>query len=113
MCHKPLPKKDLFILGMQALFFLSAVTLELYWVRHAHELVALSETELFAAGFRIYGAADRAYFEAVTPFTLGLETIQVFITQPLSLWLAYAILARKPYRYPLQLAVGSYLTYSL
>jgi hypothetical protein len=98
---------------MQAVFFVSAVTLELYFVRHSDEMVARSETDLFARLWRIYGAADRAYFEAVTPFTVGLESIQVFITQPLSLWLAYAILARKPYRYPLQLAVGTYLTYSL
>ncbi len=111
--RQPLPKKDWLILALQAFFFLTAVTLELYWVRHSDELVARSETDLIAAGFRLYGAADRAYYVAVTPFTLSLETIKIFFTQPLILWLAYAILARKPYRHPLQLALASYVSYSV
>jgi hypothetical protein len=113
MLRQPLPMKDWLILALLGFYFLSAVTLELFWVRHSDELVARSETDLMAAAFRLYGAADSAYYDAVTPYTLGLETFQVFVTQPLCLWLAFAILARKPYRHALQLAVGAYVSYSV
>jgi hypothetical protein len=110
---QPLPKKDWVILGMQAFFFLMAVTVELYWVIYSRELVARSRTDLLARLFSYYGRADSAYFDTVTPFTHGLETIQVFVTQPLNLWLIYAIVKRRPYRHALQLTIASYLTYSV
>jgi hypothetical protein len=113
MDRSSLPKKDWVILGMQCFFFLSAVTLELYWVVYHDELVARSQTDVIASLFRIYGDGDSAYYEQVTPFTLGLETIQIFCTQPLNLWLIYAICKRKPYRHALQLMMASYVSYSV
>jgi hypothetical protein len=113
MTAPPLPRKDWLILGMLGLFFLAACTLELYWVLHADQLVARSQTDLLAYWFSFYGEADSAYYDQVTPFTLGLETLNVFVTQWLNLWLMYAILKRKPYRYALQLTLGAYLSYSV
>jgi hypothetical protein len=113
MIAPPLPRKDWVILGLLGFFVLVACTLELYWVLYADQLVARSQTDLIAHGFRFYGEADSAYYEHVTPFSLGLETLNVFVTQWLNLWLAYAILKHKPYRYALQLTLGAYLTYSL
>jgi hypothetical protein len=113
MIAPPLPRKDWLILGLLGFFILVACTVELYWVLYADQLVARSQTDLLAYGFRFYGDADSGYYEHVTPFTLGLETLNVFVTQWLNLWLLYAILKHKPYRYALQLTLGAYLTYSL
>jgi hypothetical protein len=113
MIAPPRPCKDWLILGLLGFFVLVACTLELYWVLYADQLVERSQTDLVAYGFRFYGEADSAYYDHVTPLSLGLETLNVFVTQWLNLWLAYAILRHKPYRYALQLALGAYLTYSL
>ena len=113
MSAPPLPRKDRLILGLLGFFILVACTVELYWVLYADQLVARSQTDLLAYGFSFYGEADRAYYDRVTPFTKGLETLNVFVTQWLNLWLGYAILKRKPYRYALQLTLGAYLTYSV
>jgi hypothetical protein len=113
MTAPSLPRKDWVILAMLGFFLLAACTLELYWVLHAHQLVERSRTDLLAYWFSFYGDADSAYYAHVTPFSLGLETLNVFVTQWLNLWLMYAILKRKPYRYALQLTLGSYLSYSV
>jgi hypothetical protein len=113
MIAPPLPRKDWLILGLLAFFILVAFTVELYWVVYADQLVARSDSDLLAYGFSFYGEADSAYYDHVTPLSLGLETLNVYVTQWLNLWLAYAILKHKPYRYALQLALGAYLTYSL
>ena len=108
-----LPRKDWLILGLLGFFILVACTVELYWVLYADQLVARSQTDLLAYGWRLYGEADSAYYDHITPFTVGLESLNVFVTQLLNLWLLYAILKHKPYRYALQLTLGAYLTYSL
>jgi hypothetical protein len=113
MTAPSLPGKDWLILGLLGFFLVTACTVELYWVLYADQLVARSQTDLLAYWFSLYGEADRAYYDEVTPFTLGLETLNVFVTQWLNLWLVFAILKRKPYRYPLQLTLGAYLSYSV
>lgn len=110
---KSLTARDKGIVALLAFFLLAAFSLELYWIIHADSLVARSPHEWIAYLYSIYGEADRAYYDAVTPFTLGLETVNVFVTQLLNLWLIWAILQNKPYRYALQLTLGSYLTYSV
>jgi len=94
-------------------FVVVAFSMELYWIVYADSLVQRSDEDWIAYLYSIYGEADRAYFDSVTAFTLGLETINVFVTQILNLWLIWAILGEKRYRYALQLTVGSYLTYSV
>jgi len=108
-----LPIKDKWIVILLGFFLWVAFSLELYWIVYADSLAARSQTDWIAYLYSIYGEADRAYFDFVTPFTLGLETINVFVTQILNACLIWAILGRKSYRYPLQLTVGSYLTYSV
>ena len=107
------PAKDKGIVILLSFFLLVAFSMELYWIVYADSLVARSQTDWIAHLYSIYGEADRAYFDSVTPFTLGLETINVFVTQILNVWLIWAILRKSRYRYALQLTVGSYLTYSV
>lgn len=105
--------KDKGIVILLVFFLLVAFSMELYWIVYADTLVARSQTDWIAYLYSIYGEADRAYYDSVTPFTLGLETINVFVTQILNGWLIWAILRKTRYRYALQLTVGSYLTYSV
>src|SRR5438128_1452007 len=113
MACSPLARKDGVILGLLGFFILVACTLELYWVVYADQLVPRSQTDLLAYWFSFYGEADTAYYDHVTPFSRGVETLNVFVTQWLNLWLMYAILKRRPYRHALQLAVGAYVSYSV
>ncbi len=95
-------------------FFLSiAFSRELYWLIYRDELVARAPHELFARLFQIYGDADRAYYDRVSPLAIGLEGINVYVTQLLNVWLIVAIVGRRHYRHVLQLLVSSYLTYSV
>lgn len=101
------------IIGLLTFFLIIAFTLELYWIVFNDSLVARADHELFARLFQIYGDADRAYFDRITPMAIGLEQINVFVTQIVNVWLLWAIVQRVYYRHVLQLLVGSYLTYSV
>lgn len=94
-------------------FTLSAFTIELYWLLNRHRLPALADTQLLARMFRLYSAGDRHFFDPVTPLPVALEVINVYFTQVLNLWLLYAIVLKRAYRYPLQLALGAYVAYSV
>lgn len=113
MKRAPLLLRDRAILGLLGFFVLVAFTLELYWLRHSTTLVADAEGNWMAKLFRIYGACDRAYFEAPSPLTLTLEGLNVYFTQALGLLIMWGIVKRRPWRYPLQLAVGAYVSYSV
>lgn len=106
-------RRDRITIGLIGFFALIAFTLELYFLVYHRELRARADTQLFARLFAIYGAADRAYFDPVSPLALALEGINVFVMQPLCLLLVYAIVKRRPYRWPLQLGVGAYLCLSV
>jgi hypothetical protein len=106
-------RRDRFTIGVLAFFALVAVTLELYFLVHHRDLVARAPTQLFARLFAIYGAADRAYYDAVSPLALAFEGINVFVMQPLCGLVVYAIVRGRAWRWPLQLAVGSYLSLSV
>jgi hypothetical protein len=106
-------RSDRVILGLLVFFLTIAFSLELYWLEHHGELVELAPHELFARLFQIYGDADRCYYDRVSPTAIGLESINVYFTQALNLWLMWAIVARAHYRHVLQLVVGSYLSYSV
>lgn len=108
-----MPRRDRVILGLLCFFILVALSLELYWLVYRDELVARAPHELFARLFQIYGDADRAYYDRITPTAIGLEGINVYVTQILNVALIYAIVARTHWRHTLQLVVGSYLTYSV
>lgn len=106
-------RRDRVILGLLCFFILIAFSLELYWLIFRDELVARAPHELFARLFQIYGDADRAYYDRVNPFSIGLEGINVYFSQLLNVALIYAIVARRYWRHTLQLLLGSYLTYSV
>lgn len=105
--------KDRLIIALLTFFLVIAFSLELYWVLLNDELVARADHELFAYLFKIYGDADRGYFDRISPTAVGLEQINVFISQVANAWLLWAIVQRRYYRHILQLTLGSYLAYSV
>jgi len=111
--RRPMSRSDRLILGLLCFFILIAFSLELYWLIYRDELVARAPTELFARLFQIYGDADRAYYDRISPLAIGLEGINVYFTQLLNVLLMYAIVARRHWRHTLQLLLGSYLAYSV
>jgi emopamil binding protein len=106
-------RRDRATIALLCFFSLVAVTLELYFLVFHRDLPARADTQVIARLFAIYGTADRAYFDPVSPLALALEGINVFVMQPLCLLLVYAILRQRAYRWPLQLAIGSYLALSV
>ncbi len=106
-------RRDRFTVGLLAFFALIAVTLELYFLVFHRELPERASSQLFARLFAVYGAADRAYYDQVSPLALALEGINVFVMQPLCALLCYAIVRARPYRWPLQLGIGAYLGVSV
>ncbi len=106
-------RRDRILLGLLCFYILIALSLELYWLIYRDELVARAPTELFARLFQIYGDADRAYYDRISPLAIGLEGINVYFTQILNVLLMYAIVARRHWRHTLQLLLGSYVTYSV
>jgi EXPERA (EXPanded EBP superfamily) len=106
-------RRDRFTIGLLGFFALVAVTLELYFLVFHRELVARTPTQLFARLFSIYGVADRGYYDHISPMALALEGINVFVMQPLCALVVYAIVRGRAYRWPLQLAVGAYLSMSV
>jgi hypothetical protein len=109
----PLPARDRVIIALLGFFIVVAVVLELPWLLYSGDLPAWAARSPAGALFRIYGDADRAYYDAVTPLSLCLEGINVFFTQALNAWLIFAIVRRRAYRHALQLTVASYLSYSV
>jgi hypothetical protein len=108
-----LPAGDRVVLGILGFFAVVAFSCELFWLVHARELPQLAPTRAMARLFRVYGDADRSYYDAVTPLSLALEGLNVCFTQALGVWLMLAIVRRRDYRHALQLALGAYLAYSV
>lgn len=105
-------REDRITLGYLAFSFLIAFTLELYFVLHFQDVG--DRRDVFARLFQFYGAGDRAYAgEGDVYFPLALESLHVTVTQVLAAVVAFGVLRNRPYRYPLQLAVSSYVAYSV
>ena len=113
--YRSLSTKDRRILGLLAIYLVVAYTAELWLLAFGGEqLVGRARSgDPIALMLALYGLADRGFYDRPTPFIIGLESINVFFTQAVNLWLAYAILKDRPYRHAIQLAVGSYLAYSV
>jgi len=112
--HCPLmSRSDRVTLALLSLFLCVACSLELYWLIFRDELVARAPHELFARLFQIYGDADRAYYDRISALAIGLEGINVCVTQLLNMWLIAAIVGRHHYRHVLQLLIASYVSYSV
>lgn len=107
-----LPARDRFIIGAMVFFVVMAYTIELYYVLF-HGTVR-QRTDFFAQAYRVYGAGDQSYYGGWYVYTaVAFESLNVFISQFLNLWLIYAIVKRAYYRYVLQIILSSYLAYSV
>ncbi|MCB9703688.1 MAG: hypothetical protein H6711_17465 [Myxococcales bacterium] len=106
-------RKDRLTVAFLVFVVCVAFSLELYWWIHRGELVERAATEWMAWLFKVYGDADRAYFDHVAPMSVGQEAINIFVSQLLNLWLIVAIVARRRYRHILQLGLSAYLSYSV
>jgi hypothetical protein len=108
-----LPARDKVIIGLIVAFTAVALTFELYWLVFNQEMN--SRTDLFARALAIYWPADYTYriggYPIEKAFTLSLESVNALLTPILSVVLIWAILRRKPYRYPLQLVIATYTFY--
>jgi len=107
----PLSRKDRAIVAMLAFFSAFNLTLDLYYVTYARELEARASTSWLAWLWVLYSDADR--FWIVGPWSFAQEWFNVYVTTLVNLWLVWAILKDRPYRPALQLALGSYLSYSV
>ena len=106
-------RRDVATLGLLGFFLAVAMTIELYFVVARDHLAAAAQHHPLARLLALYGPADREYFPRPSPLALAFEGFNVFVTQPLGLALAYAIVRRRWWRWPLQLGIGAYLTYSV
>jgi len=106
-------RRDKATLALLGFFLVIAFTIELYYVVAHDHIVAEAGRNPLAWLLSLYGPSDRAYFDAPSPLTLTLEGFNIVVTQPIGLALAYAIWRRRDWRWPLQLAVSAYVTYSV
>lgn len=113
MRSSTLSRRDRVTIAVLSFFFIMATTVELYFLVWHDELPARASSNFIARMFQIYGPADSAYYAPVSSLALALEALNVFVTQPLGLLLIYGIVTRRAWRFPLQLVVGSYLSYSV
>ena len=96
------------------IFFIAAdLIIDLRWVLNHDRLPQIASTDWIGAMYRTYAVADRGYYDRVGMFELALETINVSVTQVMNFGLLAAIFLRSAARYPLQLALGSYVAYSV
>jgi hypothetical protein len=106
-------RRDWCIVGLLIFFISTGLVIDLRWVLNHDHLPRIASTDWLGAMYRSYSVADRGYYDRVGMFELALEVINVTVTQVLNLALLAAIFRRSPWRYPLQLAVGSYVAYSV
>jgi hypothetical protein len=107
-----LSRDDRLTLCLLGFFVVIAGSVELYYLLDLHSIA--HNTDPLAEGLRFYGRSDRVYAgHGDTSLAVALEGINVFVTQPLNVILAWAIIRRKAYRHPLQLTVSAYVTYSV
>lgn len=99
--------------GLILFFLVFAVTVDFYWLRNHDRLPDLASSSWVARMYRDYATADRAYYDRVSKLEVGLETLNVWVTPVFYLLLLYGLARRRPWRYPLQMAVGSWVAYSV
>jgi hypothetical protein len=104
----PLSTRDKVTLVIIAFYVVIAVTFEGYWL--VFNQVMEQRHDVFAKALSVYWPVDYTYRVSGYPiekcFTMSVESLNVLVWQPLSLLLAYAIVKRRVWRYPLQLLVS-------
>jgi hypothetical protein len=103
--------RDRAIIAMLAAFTVFNLTLDLALVVKAGRLTEGAGADWASALWAMYADVDRLWI--VAPWSLAQEAINVFWTTGLNVWLIWAIVTRRPYRHALQLALGSYVSYSV
>jgi hypothetical protein len=105
--------RDRIVIGLILACTAVALSLELYWL--IFNDVMESRTDVVARILSIYWPADYSWRVSGHPpqkaVSLYFETINVFVTPLLSFGLIWAIVRRRPYRFPLQLVIGTYTVY--
>ena len=103
--------RDRAVVALCLFFVVVACTIERLWLQHAIDLP--EHPGWLTACFRFYARGDRGYYDQVSAFERSLETFEVYVTQVLFFAIAIGVLRRARWRFPLQLCVGAYLTYSV
>jgi hypothetical protein len=80
-------------------------------VLNSKVLAERASTNWFAYFWAMYSDVDRGWI--VDPWSLAQETLNVVGASPVNLWLIWAIVKGSPRRYPLQLALGACMVYSV
>jgi hypothetical protein len=102
--------RDRFIVGLLAFFSLFNVTLDLALIRRGPDLPGLVGHDWIADLWSVYAEADR--FWVAAPWSLAQEGFNVYVTTLVNLALIGGIVRGAPWRHPLQLTLGGYLSYS-
>jgi phenylpropionate dioxygenase-like ring-hydroxylating dioxygenase large terminal subunit len=102
-----------FSAGLVLFFLIFAWTIDLYWLGNHSRLPQLAEGHWMARIYRAYSTADHAYYDRVGKLEVGLEALNVFVTPLCYAVLLFGLVRRRPWRYALQLAVGSWVAYSV
>jgi hypothetical protein len=105
-----LPTRDRIIIGMLVFFSVFNVTLDLALIRRGADLPRLAGRDWVADVWAIYAEADR--FWVAAPWSLAQEGFNVWVTTLVNLALIVGIVRGAPWRHPLQLTLGAYLSYS-
>ena len=107
-----LSTKDRFIVGGLIFFCLFNLTIDLYLIYNHAVLPERAATSWLAWGWKMYAdVADDQWI--VGPWSLAQEALNVYASTLFNAWIIWAIVKRLPWRYPLQLALGAYMVYSL
>src|ERR1041384_6169459 len=88
--------------GLTVFFLLFALTIDLYWLVNHDRLPEAAGTP-----------ADRGYYDRAGKLEVGLEAFNVCVTPIFYIALLYGLARRRPWRYAVQLAVGSWVAYSV
>lgn len=105
---RPLSGEDRISIAILAFFLIMAFSIELYFIINFNDITR--QTDLFGQAYKLYGRGDAAYYgQGFTALPLALESTNVFAVQIFNGLLIWAIVRRRRYRYPLQLALSAYV----
>src|SRR5579872_681182 len=100
-----------FAVGLIVFFLLFAVTIDLYWLVNHDRLPQLAASSPVARMYRDFAPADHGYYDRPGKLEVGLEALNVFVTPLFYVALLYGLMRRRPWRYAVQLALGSWVAY--
>src|ERR1043166_38900 len=99
--------------GLTVFFLLFPRTIDLYWLVNHDRLPERAASNAIARMYRDFAPADRGYYDRAGKLEVGLEALNVCVTPIFYIALLYGLARRRPWRYAVQLAVGSWVAYSV